>query len=215
MKSKFFTNLPRDIQKKYVKLHAFYVTSKDPKLRLCPSEKCEQGILELNSDGEPITCNKCQNTFCSKCFFVVHEGDCDKNELEFFENNLHYRQCSNCKNVIEKNQGCNHITCRCGHQFCYICGELWNDNGHLCPNNGQNGEGNNQQQENNEDVPRCCVEMCGCLNEEGWVFKVMKFFYILLVCFPLFIVGMGMLMAQYALIISLTIFFTILLGIST
>jgi hypothetical protein len=35
------------------------------------------------------------------------------------------RQCSQCKNVIEKNLGCNHITCRCGHQFCYVCGGDW------------------------------------------------------------------------------------------
>ena len=37
MESKFFGELPSDIQKKYSKLHAFYVTSKDPNLRLCPS----------------------------------------------------------------------------------------------------------------------------------------------------------------------------------
>jgi hypothetical protein len=52
-------------------------------------------------------------------------GDCDRQEVSFFENNLHYRQCKRCKMVVEKNQGCNHITCRCGYQFCYVCGAEW------------------------------------------------------------------------------------------
>lgn len=57
--------------------------------------------------------------------------------MDFFQNNLHYRQCSNCKFVVERTEGCNHMTCRCKHQFCYICGGDWS-NGHLC-NNGQGG----------------------------------------------------------------------------
>lgn len=36
----FYKNLPQNIQSKYVKLHAFYIASKDPNLRLCPNEKC-------------------------------------------------------------------------------------------------------------------------------------------------------------------------------
>jgi len=37
------------------------------------------------------------------------------------------RKCPACNARIEKNQGCNHMTCRmCKHDFCWICmGELW------------------------------------------------------------------------------------------
>lgn len=55
----------------------------------------------------------------------MHDGDCDDKELKFFQDNLHYRQCKSCKFVIEKNQGCNHMVCRCGNQFCYVCGSDW------------------------------------------------------------------------------------------
>jgi len=30
-----------------------------------------------------------------------------------------------CNNVIEKDGGCIHMTCRCGYQFCWVCGEQW------------------------------------------------------------------------------------------
>jgi hypothetical protein len=36
----FFRNLPADVQKHYKKIHQFYLTSKDPDLRLCPREDC-------------------------------------------------------------------------------------------------------------------------------------------------------------------------------
>ena len=31
-------------------------------------------------------------------------------------------QCRNCQHGIEKNDGCDHITCRCGAEFCWSCG---------------------------------------------------------------------------------------------
>lgn len=32
------------------------------------------------------------------------------------------KQCSKCKYWVHKSDGCDHMTCRCGHEFCYICG---------------------------------------------------------------------------------------------
>ena len=28
--------------------------------------------------------------------------------------------------MIERTEGCNHMTCKCGNQFCYVCGANWN-----------------------------------------------------------------------------------------
>ena len=38
---------------------------------------------------------------------------------------MNYRKCK-CGVIIEKNQGCSHLTCICGRELCYTCGESWN-----------------------------------------------------------------------------------------
>ncbi|KAF8110508.1 hypothetical protein N665_0083s0070 [Sinapis alba] len=45
--------------------------------------------------------------------------------------NKQWRRCPSCKFYVEKADGCMHITCRCGFQFCYGCGSVWVSN-HSC-----------------------------------------------------------------------------------
>lgn len=33
--------------------------------------------------------------------------------------------CPRCNVIVELESGCNHITCRCKHEFCYVCGLDW------------------------------------------------------------------------------------------
>ena len=32
------------------------------------------------------------------------------------------KRCTKCKFIVVKNEGCDHMTCRCGYEFCYVCG---------------------------------------------------------------------------------------------
>ncbi|CAL8999751.1 unnamed protein product [Prunus brigantina] len=34
--------------------------------------------------------------------------------------------------MVELDSGCYHITCRCGHQFCYTCGAEWKNKKATC-----------------------------------------------------------------------------------
>lgn len=38
------------------------------------------------------------------------------------------QRCPECRARVEKNDGCQHIVCRCGTHFCYGCGSRWNPN---------------------------------------------------------------------------------------
>ncbi|KRX07980.1 hypothetical protein PPERSA_10615 [Pseudocohnilembus persalinus] len=44
------------------------------------------------------------------------------------------KQCPQCERFINKNGGCNHMTCQCTQQFCWICTQKYQP-GHVCPEN--------------------------------------------------------------------------------
>lgn len=54
------------------------------------------------------------------------ERERQKKLLKFEKQNIdwikeHTKSCPNCDNAIEKNKGCNHMTCKCGYEFCWYC----------------------------------------------------------------------------------------------
>jgi E3 ubiquitin-protein ligase RNF144 len=36
-----------------------------------------------------------------------------------------WRPCPQCSAVVERTDGCKHMRCPCGVQFCYACGAKW------------------------------------------------------------------------------------------
>uniref|UniRef100_A0A2N9FSW1 RBR-type E3 ubiquitin transferase n=1 Tax=Fagus sylvatica TaxID=28930 RepID=A0A2N9FSW1_FAGSY len=43
-----------------------------------------------------------------------------------------WRQCLKCNHMVELAEGCYHITCRCGYEFCYTCGAEWKNKKATC-----------------------------------------------------------------------------------
>ncbi|KAH8730468.1 hypothetical protein GQ44DRAFT_700366 [Phaeosphaeriaceae sp. PMI808] len=97
---------------------------------------------------------KCGKTTCTGCKELL-EGDvrnhtCKKNECEEkfqqIVDEKGYQTCKICGATVELSEACNHITCSCGHSFCYVCGKDWTGP-HACPHYGQpiyDAEGYNQ-----------------------------------------------------------------------
>ncbi|VDK58196.1 unnamed protein product [Gongylonema pulchrum] len=45
------------------------------------------------------------------------------------DSNMYVRlkKCPACRNFCERLDGCNHMVCICGVEFCYVCSEKWRD----------------------------------------------------------------------------------------
>ena len=69
---------------------------------------------------------KCRSEFhvnltCEQYREMMNLKPEDKEFLNFVRG-AHYKQCPSCKFWVSKNEGCDHMTCRCGYEFCYKCG---------------------------------------------------------------------------------------------
>ena len=47
----------------------------------------------------------------------------DKNDEDFlkFVKGKKFKECPFCKHWVERTEGCDHMKCRCGKDFCYKC----------------------------------------------------------------------------------------------
>ena len=80
---------------------------------------------------------RCTFVYCIKCQKAAHApAPCaliarwtEKNQSESENANwlqVNTKPCPKCKRRIEKNNGCNHMTCSiCRHGFCWICLGNW------------------------------------------------------------------------------------------
>ena len=97
----------------------------DPNKKLCPYPNCDS-FLELKQKNNKNV--KCENNhlFCFRCLQKPHvnlpcKDSLDESVMEYSKNNF-VKKCPNCGIVIEKNKGCNHITCtKCEYQWCWLC----------------------------------------------------------------------------------------------
>lgn len=107
-------------------------------MKYCPAPGCEK--VAVGSGVTTVRCH-CGHPFCMRCGEEAHEpASCTQlaewtekcgNESETANWILaNTRKCPACNARIEKNQGCNHMTCRmCKHDFCWICMGNWADHG--------------------------------------------------------------------------------------
>jgi len=109
-------------------------------LKWCPHPGCDRAAEYKSGGMKEINC-RCGYVFCFKCGQEGHRpADCETVEKWFLKNstdaeNVNWiiantKKCPKCNIFIEKNQGCNHMTCRnCKHEFCWLCKGDWNLHG--------------------------------------------------------------------------------------
>ncbi|KAK0480573.1 hypothetical protein IW261DRAFT_1363865 [Armillaria novae-zelandiae] len=102
----------------------------------CSNPKCSR-FLGPKNDGKspstPLTCS-CTTITCNSCRGNITHGDvfshsCSSDTLEqevrALADKKKWATCPGCSNLVELSSGCNHMTCRCGTQFCYHCNAKW------------------------------------------------------------------------------------------
>uniref|UniRef100_A0A2N9G9E1 RBR-type E3 ubiquitin transferase n=1 Tax=Fagus sylvatica TaxID=28930 RepID=A0A2N9G9E1_FAGSY len=62
----------------------------------------------------------------------LEERDASDITLHRLAQNKRWRRCQQCRRMIELTQGCYHMTCWCGHEFCYSCGAEYSHGQQTC-----------------------------------------------------------------------------------
>jgi len=138
--------VPPEIYQRYEELlNRTYVDDK-PNLRWCPAPDCDYAVdcavkqSQLHLTIPTVTCGH-DHRFCFGCSLSDHQPcpcilvrkwlkKCEDDSETANWISAHTKECPKCVSTIEKNGGCNHMTCRkCKHEFCWVCMGPWNEHG--------------------------------------------------------------------------------------
>nr|XP_019010293.1 ariadne-1 [Kwoniella pini CBS 10737]OCF49074.1 ariadne-1 [Kwoniella pini CBS 10737] len=136
-----------DIDRYHNLLNAAFVADSST-LRWCPHPNCEYIIQctqapprMLNQLVPTVEC-KCGHDLCFGCGYAAShrpvlckivrlwEKKCadDSETANWLQANT--KECTKCQSTIEKNGGCNHMTCKkCKWEFCWVCMGPWSEHG--------------------------------------------------------------------------------------
>ncbi|KAJ0168118.1 putative E3 ubiquitin-protein ligase ARI9 [Colletotrichum tanaceti] len=75
---------------------------------------------------------RCSNAHwtCTTCRGPQHENsDCPQDRdlalTKALAADEGWQHCSKCQALVEHREACQHMTCRCGYEFCYVCNQKW------------------------------------------------------------------------------------------
>jgi len=120
----------------FEKFNRFYTQAQlslNPNARWCPTPNCDQVMFGSKLDPR-LKCPKCAHEICFRCNHDWHTGSCeraarglvgyaaDRAAFAAYALVANIKPCPKCRAPIEKNEGCNHMTCqRCRYEFCWMC----------------------------------------------------------------------------------------------
>ena len=114
---------------KYIKFRERKQLMRNPNIQLCPYPDCESyAKKECNNN---VKCIQNGHKFCFNCLKDWHGNepckiDMDKSFVNWRDSKK-VKRYPKCKYFIEKNEGCNHITCfNCKYEWCWLCKQKYN-----------------------------------------------------------------------------------------
>lgn len=133
------------IKLKYQKLILDHYVQCNKLVKWCSAPDCSYAIKVTYLESRSVQC-KCGNSFCFACYKDIHEPiNCEMLKIWEKKSNddsetckwisVHTKDCPKCFTPIEKNGGCNHMSCKtttCKYDFCWLCMKKWGSCNYDC-----------------------------------------------------------------------------------
>ena len=114
-----------------------HIHSRPQEYHYCPTADCKT-VYRASADDNVLRCPSCVARICASCHVEFHEGltcaqfkDNTSGGHEAFQRwkeEHGIKACPGCSADLEKNGGCNHMTCRrCGTHMCWMCMKTFTD----------------------------------------------------------------------------------------
>ncbi|KAI1397276.1 hypothetical protein F4819DRAFT_90970 [Hypoxylon fuscum] len=122
----------REIFEKYDTLAAKAVLASIPEFTWCLNPKCNSGQIHPAGCSK-ARCHACKHYLCVRHNVPWHKGEtCEeyqnrtrKQRKNNEASEKHVKEitkpCPGCKKNVHKFTGCDHVTCICGHEWCWLC----------------------------------------------------------------------------------------------
>ncbi|KXZ50787.1 hypothetical protein GPECTOR_15g472 [Gonium pectorale] len=106
----------------------------------CPNPACSMLMLldeEELAENAHANCPSCRQQLCMRCRVAWHTGlTCAQQRVMSAQadgdaallgvaGERGWKPCPQCRQMVELAHGINHITCKCGAEWCYKCGASW------------------------------------------------------------------------------------------
>lgn len=110
-----------------------FVAQSHGQYKFCTTPDCPNVYRISTGCGHSFTCAVCLVQLCTACHVEYHEDLSCEEYMEFKLDpdaslhawrkgkEKHVKNCPACSSVIEKIDGCNHMTCKCGKHVCWVC----------------------------------------------------------------------------------------------
>eukprot|EP01117_Protostelium_nocturnum_P019066 TRINITY_DN814_c0_g1_i1.p1 TRINITY_DN814_c0_g1~~TRINITY_DN814_c0_g1_i1.p1 ORF type:complete len:619 (-),score=209.61 TRINITY_DN814_c0_g1_i1:131-1897(-) len=113
-----------------------FVEHSQGRVKWCTQPNCGNAITADMITGTVVRCS-CGHSFCFTCHRDSHapisceqvkdwEKKCKDDSETTHWKTVNTKECPKCDTPVEKNGGCNHMTCRqCFYEWCWICVRPW------------------------------------------------------------------------------------------